>query len=314
MTPFWLRRALIAATCVGAVLVAGCGSGTIESALQPARFIAFGDGISDVGTPRLTVNDGSINIWSQQLASRYGLPLASSASGGLGFARAHARVTLQPDAVGASAPSLRQQIDAFQAANSIGANDVVLVQGGVSDILVQMAAVLAGTQTEAQMTANVRQAGRDMGAQVRRLVQAGGRFVIVTGSYNLGTSPWATAIGRNAFLADVSRFFNEEMLISIVDLGANVLYIDSFFYYNLVTAAPTNFGLQNSVAIACSSVDPGVGIGIGSGQVSSALCTPGTIAAGIDFAQLVFADRVYLTPIAQRLLGDFAFSRVVERF
>lgn len=164
------------------------------------------------------------------------------------------------------------------------------------------------------MIANVRQAGRDMGAQVSRLVQDGGRFVIVTGSYNLGTSPWATAIGRNAFLADVSRFFNEEMLISIVDLGANVLYIDSFFYYNLVTAAPTNFGLQNSVAIACSSVDPGVGIGIGSGQVSSALCTPGTIVPGIDYAQHVFADRVYFTPAAQRLLGDFAYSRVIERF
>lgn len=314
MNPFWLRRALIAATCVGAVLLAGCGSGTIESALRPARFIAFGDGISDVGAPALTVNDGSINIWTQQLASRYGLPLTSSASGGLGFARAHARVTLQPDAVGGSAPSLRQQIDAFQAANSLGANDVVLVQGGVSDILVQMAAVLAGTQTEAQMTANVRQAGRDMGAQVRRLVQSGGRFVIVTGAYNLGSSPWSTAIGRNAFLADVSRFFNEEMLISIVDLGANVLYIDALFYYNLVTAAPGNFTLQNAVTIACNSVDPGVGIGIGPGEVNSALCTPATIAAGVDFAQHVFADRVYFTPAAQRLFGDFAFSRITQRF
>lgn len=314
MTPFWLRRALIAVACVGAVLLAGCGSGTIESALRPARFISIGDGISDVGTPRLTVNDGSVNIWAQQLAGRYGLPLTSSASGGLSFARAHARVTLQPDAVGGSAPTLRQQIDTFLAGNRLGANDVVLVNGGISDILVQMAAVLAGTQSDAQMTENVRQAGRDMGAQVRRLVQAGGRFVIVTGSYNLGSSPWAAAIGRGAFLNEVSRLFNEQMLVSIVDLGANVLYVDSFFYYNLVTAAPTNFSLQNAVTIACNSVDAGVGIGIGTGQVNSALCTPSTIAPGINYSQHVFADRVYFTPQAHRLFGDFAFDRVIARF
>ncbi len=314
MIPFWLRRVLIAATCAGAVVLAGCGSGTIESALRPARFISFGDGISDVGVQRLTVNDGTVNIWAQQLAGRYGLPLASSASGGLSFARAHGRITLQPDAAGGSAPSVRQQIDTFLATNSLAANDVVVLNGGVSDILVQMAAVLAGSQTEAQMIANVRQAGRDMGAQVRRLVQAGGRFVIVTGTYNLGTSPWASAIGRTAFLSDVSRFFNEEMLISIVDLGSNVLYIDALFYYNLVTATPTAFSLQNAVAIACNSVDAGAGIGTGAGQVNSANCTPGTIVPGIDFAQHVFADRVYFTPAAQRLLGDFAFSRVIERF
>lgn len=315
MNLIWLRRALFAAVCVASGLLSGCGSGTIESALRPTRFIAFGDGMSDVGNPRLTVNDGSVNTWVEQVAARYGQGISSSATGGRGYARAHARVTLTPDAAGNTATfTLRQQIDTFLAGDRLANGDVVLINGGTSDIIAQMAALRAGSQTEAQTTANIRQAGRDLGAQVRRLVVAGGRNVIVAGSPNLGTTPWATSIGRNSYLNELSRLFNEEMLISIVDLGTNVLYVDTFFYFNLVTASPASFALQNAVSVACNSADAGPGIGIGRGLVNSALCTPSTIIPNTDYNLLVYADAVYFTPAAQRLFGDNAFSRITSRF
>ena len=70
MSSHWMRRALLALASVSALLTAACGSGTIESQLQPSRIVVFGDGFSDLGQggTRYTVNDGGINIWTQQVA------------------------------------------------------------------------------------------------------------------------------------------------------------------------------------------------------------------------------------------------------
>ena len=64
----------------------------------------------------------------------------------------------------------------------------------------------------------------------------------------------------------------------------------------------------------CTSVDPANGIGIGTNQISSKLCTTGTIAAGIDPTLYEFADAVYFTPQAQRLFGTYAYGRLKLRF
>ena len=61
----WLRRSVLAAAGVSAaMLLAGCGSSTIESALKPERFIAFGDGLSDIdqiNEESKTINEGTVN-------------------------------------------------------------------------------------------------------------------------------------------------------------------------------------------------------------------------------------------------------------
>ena len=64
----------------------------------------------------------------------------------------------------------------------------------------------------------------------------------------------------------------------------------------------------------CTSVDPGPGIGTGAGQVNSNLCTPNTIAAGLDYTLYLFADRVYPTPRGHQLFGDYAYDRIRNRF
>lgn len=313
----WSRRAMLALGCAAATLLASCGSGTIESALRPARFIAFGTGFSDLGETgsRYTVNDATVSIWSQQLASRYGLPLTTAAAGGLSFAQGNARVSAKPDAAGNSAtPTVADQVTRFLASGTLSSNDVVLIEGGVSDVIAEASAFLAGRQTQDQMLANLVTVGRDLGAQVRRLVTAGARYVVVVGSYNLGRSPWATSLGQGTLLETATLRFNEAMLVSINDLGANVLYVDAAFHLNLVTAAPSVYGMSNATDIACTSVDAGAGIGIGTGQVNSARCTPSTIATGVDYTQRVFADPVYVSPTAQRSFGDYAFTRLTIRW
>ncbi len=317
----WRRRALQACAAAGAaLLLASCGGGTIENKLVPKRFIVFGAAMADVGNnnTRYTVNDGSVNTWVEKAAIDYdkNLTILPSSQGGTGYARGNARIVAKPDAAGNSAtPTVKEQIDAFLGAGGkIADNDVVVVNGGISDIVFQMQAVLAGTQTEDQMIANLQQAGRDMGAQVRRLVQAGGTHVLVVGPYNLGLSIWAAQIARGDTLTNASLRFNEALLLSMVDLGASVLYVDAQLFFNLLISNPGGNNLTDATTTACNSVDPGPGIGIGRNQVNSALCTPNTITSGVDYTKLVFADALYFTPVANQLFGDFVQGRMRFRW
>jgi outer membrane lipase/esterase len=324
MTRLFLRRAMHAAalTCafLAPALLVGCGGGTIESAVKPAQVIAFGDGISDVGNAtgvgRYTVNDGS-GIWVQRVAESYGVTLTSAQAGGRAYARGNARVLAKPDAAGSNAtPSVKEQIDSYlgSTGGAVDPTAVLLIGAGYSDVIAEMAAFTAGTNNRDQLIGNVKQAGRDLGAQVRRLVAAGGKYVLVAGTYNIGKSPWATATNQSALLAEASSAFNDQFLISVVDLGANVLYVDAALQFNLILAEPSAYGVGDTANPACASVDAGPGIGIGLGQVSSALCNTSTIASGKDYRTFLFADRVYLTPRGQQILGDYATSRIRTRW
>ena len=317
MSCLWMRRALLALVSSSALLLAACGSGTIESQLHPTRIVTFGDGFSDLGQggARYTVNDNSINVWTQQVALSYGLELKARAAGGTSYATGNARVTQKPDAAGDSAtPTVTEQIDAFLAADTIGANDLLIVNGGIADIIAEDAKVRSGSGTADQLLANARQAGRDLAAQVRRLVNAGARHVVVTGTYDLSKSPWAIRTAQTELLFQASSAFNNQLLVSMVDLGQDVLYVDAPLFYNLMVALPGTYSLANSTDPVCTSVDPGPGIGIGPNQVNSKLCTTSTLVANVDYNQYLFADLVYPAPAAHRQFGTYAYDRIRTRW
>jgi outer membrane lipase/esterase len=277
----------------------------------------FGDAFSDIGQSgtRYTVNDGGLDIWTQTVAFDFALPLAPVSAGGTSYATAHARVVAKPDDVGNGAtPTVKEQIDTFLSKGAIGANDLFIVNAGTSDLIAESAKLTAGTQTAEQLVANTRQAGRDLAGQVRRLVTAGARFVVVVGPYNLGRSPYATARGLQAPLESASGRFNDDMLVALVDLGDKVLYVDAALQYNLMISTPAAFDMTNSVDPVCTTVDPGPGIGIGSGEVNSGLCTPSTVRAGADYQFYVFADKVYPAPKAHLKFGEYAFQRIRSRW
>ena len=324
MTMNWLRRTAVLAACASAALLTACGSSSVESAFTPTRIVSFGDALSDVGQTgtRFTINDGSTNVWTQQFAASYGTTLTAVSAGGTGYARGNARVSASPDAAGVvTTLTLKQQIDAFLSADSIREGDMLVINGGISDVIAQMAAVTAGTISPDDMVNNTTAAGREMGAQVRRLVDAGAKHVVVVGAYNLGRSPWAASIGQTNLLERASivqgtqgEGFNNGLLSSISKLGDHVLYIDAVNYFNNLIASPGNSNLDNSTIPVCTSVDSGNGIGIGAGQVSSALCTPSTLVAGANPARYAFADPVYFTPVVNRLFGDYAYGKVSDRW
>jgi outer membrane lipase/esterase len=317
MSRNWLRRGVLLAACAASLLLAACGSGTTESQLIPSRIVVFGDAMADIGQSgtRYTVNDGALDNWTEQVAFGFGLPLAAVAKGGKSYATAHARVVTKPDDIGNSAtPTVKEQVDTFLASDAIGANDLYILNAGTSDLIAEGARVTSGAQTADQLVTNVRQAGRDLAVQVRRLVDAGARFVVVVGPYNLGRSPWATATGLAAALENASGRFNDDMLVALVDLGDRVLYVDAALQYNLMIAVPSAYDMTDSATPVCTSVDPGPGIGIGAGEINSGLCTPATVIAGAVYNNYLFADKVYTTPKAQLKFGEYAYGRIRARW
>jgi outer membrane lipase/esterase len=300
---FW-RRGLVA-TAVASALLAGCGSGSTVSSLVPTRMVVMGDGLADVGQVGGTVysvKDATNTTWVQQVAANYGLTVTAQSAGGQGWARGNARVALKPDAAGnATTLTITEQIDAFLAANSITKDNVILLDPGVSDLVVQAEAFKAGSITSAQVLVNASDAGKALAAQVRRLVVAGGTHIVVAGTYNLGKSPYAIAAGQASLLENASLKFNEALLVAMVDLGANVLYIDTAFRYNQVINQPATYSFTNATVAACTTP-------------TAATCTPSTVLAGIDYNTYVFADDRYFTPAAQRNFGDYAYSRMKTRW
>jgi outer membrane lipase/esterase len=314
-----LRRTLMGAAIASLTLLAACGGGSLVSQFQPQRVIAFGDAMVDVGQTgrRYTIDDGSTNIWVQQLAASYGLSLTAASAGGTGYGTGNARVVASPDAAGeASTRTVAQQVSDFLAAGSFRDGDLVVVQAGTSDIITQVTRTNAGLQTSAQALAAIEQAARDLASQVGRIVDTGAQRVVVAGTFNLGRTPWAAGLGQAALLETYSRRFNELLLIGLVGRGANVLYVDQALYYNLVTASPSGYlgSNANATTPACASVDAGPGIGIGEGRISAYPCDATTLQAGIDAGRYFFADPVYPTPAAHRLFGIEAYNRIRGRW
>lgn len=315
MAIHWLRRSWLLAAA--AVLLAGCGGGEdVVSQLSPGRVVVFGDAMADVGQTgsRYSVNDGSSNNWPLFVAQAYDRDVQPSSSGGLGYGWGNARVTATPDAAGnATTPTVREQVDAFLASTSPRSDDLIIISAGTSDVIVQVQAVIEGRQSSEAMLSNVGQAGRDLAEQVKRLVAAGAEHVVVSGPYNLGRSPWGRQTGRNEIMESASSEFNDEMLVSLVDYGKTVLYVDMALFVNQLTASGSG-QFRNPSEVVCESVDPGPGIGTGNGEVNSRLCTPATVRSGANYNDYLFADRVYLTPRGNQRLGEYARDRIKNRW
>lgn len=321
MATQWLRRAWLAAAGASVLLLAACGGGeNTDSNLAPSRVVVFGDAMADIGQNasgrRYTVNDGNVNNWTIVVANAFGYNLQRARSGGTSYAIGNARVAAMPGAGDdAAATSVVRQVDAFAARDNFGANDLVLVNAGHSDIIVQARAALEARQTRQQALDAVGAAGTALGKQVRRMVNAGARYVAVVGPYNLGRSPWAKQTNEEALLEALSTEFTIKLKVEVADLGSTntVQYVDFANQVNLYEGNPGGHGYGNVDSGVCRTRDPGEGIGTGTNQVNSSLCTSGTV-LDVNYDGYLFADRVYLTPRTHRALGEYAVEQIRNRW
>jgi phospholipase/lecithinase/hemolysin len=212
-----------AAALAGPTLLSACGSGDIVSALKPSRIRVLGDGLSFLGSPRFTVNDGSARLWADQLASRYGLALTAADSFAAGNANA-ADIAGQVAAAGAP-----------------GANDLFVINAPMQDILAPGATV-----------ATAEAAGRALATAMRNLVGSGAQYVLFAGVYDLGKSPAAVAANQQSAFSAMSLALNNAFKVNATDLGKNLLFADLAFYVNELIRVPVTYGLTNVTTAVCT--------------------------------------------------------------
>ncbi len=303
-------RASCGAAVLAASLLAGCGDSEFAQTFQANRVVAFGDEASvilDDGR-KYSVNDftaGTLDctknpIWVQELATNLRRPMQVCP----GTAPANNPATsITRAAPGATVDSLRQQLDAHLASDTLGDKDVVTMFVGKHDILQEYAAVAA--DGESVVASRLETRGKALGAQVNRIAQAGSPVLVVTvpdiGRTPLGIAEEQANAGRAAMLARLTSRFNTAMRLEIINDGRMIGLVDASDLFGAMFRFPGNYGLSNITDAACLST------------VALPSCSTQTliqnIATSNNSAPYVWADSLNFGATAHRYLSIVAISR-----
>ena len=158
----------------------------------------------------------------------------------------------------------KAQIDAHQASGTIGPKDLLSVMVGANDLWALYAKFPA--QSADSLLGEARALGVEFGNQINRLANANGRTILLTVP-DLGLSPKALAddklnAGRAKLLSDLTKAFNIEMRITIINDGRLIGLVDA----ELETQKMVRFQqFNNAVDAACLTT------------VAATDCTPKTL-------------------------------------
>lgn len=318
-------RARLAAAVVlaAAALVAGCAS--VQP--QPLRVIAFGDSLTDLGTfarrpgvrtaGRFTTNPGP--LWVEVVAAGLGTSIAAhrragwgappQGLGGFGYAEAGARVAHQtarrnteanagPGSDGAILP-VRAQVSAHLAAQGrFAPADVVLVWAGANDIFLHtFGAPVAAPEGERLM----RDAARDLVAEMRRMVDAGAAKVVVLTIDDYGDAPATLGSPRRPMMSAWTRTFNGEVARGVAGMREVVL-VDAGAVLREARHDPARFGLKNGVDSACDlKMLP---------DEESIFCDATTLVASGAHLTHLYADGVHPSTAGHRIIGEKVLEAV----
>lgn len=198
--------------------------------------------------------------------------------------------------------SIEAQIDAFLSNQAIGSSDVVLMNIPLSYVLRPVNAIKAGTLTQAAALTQIGDSGVALAAQVKRLIAAGAKYIVVAGAYDVGRSPYGIAMNVPSMLtSEVQKssaavtHLNDTFKIEVAKLGANVLFVDAAFLVNRNVQFGPNWGFVNSTTAICTTP-------------TALTCTDSTLVASANKTQYLFADNIHLTPNGNQQLGDFPMT------
>jgi len=239
--------------------------------------------------------------------------------------------------------SLQAQIDLFLAQGTPSSNDLFVISIGTGDIMaagirgltINAAGVTAGlddVQTllaAAGINTQVKAAADALAVQVKRLTDAGAKYVLVVNPPNVGRSPWAATTGNAAMIETLSSSMNAAALASIYKvygsqspqpirnleiLGTVNVMTDSnsFIFANKTTpacTATTNTSTRATAISIGTGLKPTAALGaVPAGQLSAALCTTATL--GGDSSTYVYADGVNFTSTMQSQFYAAALARM----
>ena len=247
--------------------------------------------------------------------------------------------------------NLQAQIDLFLAKATPTSNDLFVISIGTGDIMATgiqgttttpyvgfdtLQTLLGGPLTATQINARMQTAAEALAVQIKRLTDAGAKYVLVIGPPNVGRSPWAAETGNATLLQNLSyntgsgvTSMGSEGLARIQATFGNktnnsVLFVEISGLVNTLTDGTNTTFANRSSAICASTTSITVGgvtttisstttdtaqsNGTGTGRLTAALCTVNTL-GGNNPGTFVYADGVNFTPTMQ---GQF-FSQALSR-
>ena len=247
--------------------------------------------------------------------------------------------------------NLQAQIDLFLAQGAPSSNDLFVISIGTGDIMAtgiqgttttpyvgfdDLRTLLGGTLTATQINARMQTAADALAAQVKRLTDAGVKYVLVVGPPNVGRSPWAVESGSATLLQNLSyntgsgvTSMGSEGLARIQATFGNktnnpVLFVEISGLVNTLTDG-TNTTFANRSSAVCTAttntsttvtaksngtgLKPAAAVGaVPAGRLTAALCTTATL--GGDPSTYVYADGVNFTPAMQSQFYSQALARM----
>jgi len=247
--------------------------------------------------------------------------------------------------------SLQAQIDLFLAQGAPSSNDLFVISIGTGDIMatgirnlaINDAGVTAGLDdvktllAAAGVSTTMQAAANALAVQVKRLTDAGAKYVLIVGPPNVGRSPWAATTGNATLFQNLSYntgsgviSMGSEGLARIQATFGNqqnnpVLFVEISGLVNTYTY-DTNATFANRTTAVCASttntattvmaksigtgLKPAAAAGaVPAGQLSAALCTTATL-GGADPSTYTYADGVNFTPAMQSLFYSQALARM----
>lgn len=303
-----------------ALVLTACGGGTQVEKFAPARIVVFGDETSvlldsnnDGNARKFTINalkvdnatlDCAVNpIWIQLLATHFGLsfvecnPSQVSAPTNRIYAVANAH-----------AGDIPAQIDQHLAASTFAGNDLVTILAGANDVIEQYEMVKSGA-TEAEATAVLQVRGAALADQVNRVAQLGAK-VLISLVPDMGVTPYAviedsTSAGRAAMLTRLTKAFNQELRLNIINDGRMIGLLLTEETVDAVVRNVANGqggSYANAKLAACdANLAPQVQV-----------CTTNTLVTGATSTSYLWADDRHLSAGGHTTLGSLAISRAIN--
>jgi outer membrane lipase/esterase len=301
------RRWLQAAACAAALLAA-CGGGTSQfESFEPDQYVAFGDESSVIRADgrRFTVNPlnafGALEcnaepIWVQAVATQFQFVFQQCNPDNATEFKALMRAQS-----GARTADLATQIDNQIAAGGFANKSLATVLIGANDVLEMYATY--PQQTEEQITAELRDRGVRLAAQVNRLVDLGVR-VIVSTVPDLGLSPFAlqqkaafTDTDRAELLTRLVAAYNGRLRVNILNDGRFVGLVLGDEAVQAIVKFPDSFSVTSATSAVCTVAVPD--------------CTSLTVVDTGTSAKWLWADDTHLAYAGQARLGTLAVARAI---
>jgi phospholipase/lecithinase/hemolysin len=275
-----IRPAVIAALALGMLAPATTRAGFTQ-------IVAFGDSLIDTGNlfaatgqPPAPYFDGRFSngpIWVEYLAVRLGVAApAPSLNGGMDYAWGGAETGTGLSTIGV--PNINSQVADFLAAHTLGASQLVVIDGGANDFF--------NGQTDPSVPV------ANLVAAITALAGAGGRTFLVQNLPQLGMIPASQGLPQdrrdalNALTLAYDSLLNSSLAQLRSTLGVTIGEVDLDRFLTDARADPSAYGFTNTTT---SALDDGVVSGAG----------------------YLFWDDVHPTTVGHQFIGDLAFAAVV---